>query len=226
MYNFEKEWTKAYANNSMEFPAEYLIRIFKGSYPNLTLRDSGYTGKKVCDVGCGDGRNFVMLNQCGLELYGVEVAQSIVDKVKINLELNHIPATVKVGTNDKLDFESEFFDYLISWNSCYYMGDNRTMDAYVNEFARVMKSEGYLVLSIPKKTCFIYKGAEALDSEYVTIKNDPFNVRNGERLRMFSDENDIVNTFSGHFKNFIFGSIEDDCFGFDYHWHLVVCQKK
>ena len=76
------------------------------------------------------------------------------------------------------------------------------------------------------KTCFIYHSSEKLKKGYRIIRNDPFNVRNGEILRMFENENEIQKEFSGYFKNFIFGSIHDDCFGYDYHWHLVVCQKK
>ena len=43
---------------------------------------------------------------------------------------------------------------------------------------------------------------------------------------MFEDEEEIKKTFSPEFKDFIFGSIEDDCFGLNYHWHLIVCKRK
>ena len=106
------------------------------------------------------------------------------------------------------------------------MGENGDFDVYVEEFATCLKTDGYLVLSIPKKTCFIYHDSEQLNDGYQIIRNDPFNLRNGEVLRMFENEDEIKNVFSKYFKNFIFGSIQDDCFGFDYHWHLVICQKK
>jgi ubiquinone/menaquinone biosynthesis C-methylase UbiE len=106
------------------------------------------------------------------------------------------------------------------------MQGRRNFNKYVKEFARVMKPNGYLVLSIPKKTSFIYKDSEKSNPGYQIIRNDPFNTRNGEVLRMFENENDIKKEFSTHFKNFIFGSVHDDCFGYNYHWHIVVCQKK
>jgi hypothetical protein len=43
---------------------------------------------------------------------------------------------------------------------------------------------------------------------------------------MIENEKEIEKAFSSYFTNFIFGSIEDDCFGFNYHWHLAICQKK
>jgi hypothetical protein len=80
-------------------------------------------------------------------------------------------------------------------------------------------------MSIPKKTCFIYHKSVHVKKGYRKITNDPFKVRNGQILRYFKDENEIKNVFSKNFKNFTFGSIEDDCFGLNYHWHLVICQK-
>ena len=91
---------------------------------------------------------------------------------------------------------------------------------------RILKSEGTLVLSIPKKSCFIYKNAQINEKGYCVIKNDPFKGRNGAVLRIFEDENEIKQSFEKYFKNFKFASVHDDCFGFDYHWHIIVCEKK
>ena len=89
-----------------------------------------------------------------------------------------------------------------------------------------MKKGGVLIFSIPKKTCFIYKNSEEAKPGYQIIRNDPFNLRNGEILRMFEGEKDIELSFSEYFKDFIFGSIHDDCFGFEYHWHIGTCIRR
>lgn len=226
-YNSKKEWTKAYMNDSeVEYPAEYVIRIFKGTYPKLNFDKTTFIGKKICDVSCGDGRNLILLYKCGFDVYGTELTSEIVKKTKSKL-INIIPQfDIRVGTNTHIPFDDDFFDYLLSWNACYYMGDNSDFDLHVNELSRVLKKDGHLILSIPKKTCFIYKDSEQLRKGYQIIKNDPFKVRNGEILRMFKDEKEIENVFSKHFKNFTFASIHDDCFGFNYHWHLIICQKR
>jgi len=212
--------------NEITFPVEYVIRIFKGSYPRLNLDKKSFKGKKICDVGCGDGRNFVVLKQCGFGLYGVEINEQIVKRIDEHLRKIGVRADVRVGTNEQIPFQSSFFDYLLSWNACYYLGENLEFKSHVKEFARVLKPEGYLVLSIPKKTCFIYQGSEMRKKGYQVIRKDPFNVRNGEILRMFKSEKEIEQEFSKYFKDFIFGSIEDDCFGLNYHWHMVICKKK
>lgn len=226
-YDAKKEWTKEFLSSEMAWPSEYVIRMFKGKYPKLNLRQEPFKGKRICDIGCGDGRNLVLLKQCEFEIYGVEITQEIVDRVKSNLQKAGITnASIQVGTNDNIPFENEYFDYLLSWNACYYMGQKEDFNEYVKEFARVLKKDGYLILSIPKKTCFIYHGSEELRKGYRLIKSDPFNVRNGEVLRVFENEEEIQETFSSYFSNFTFGSIHDDCFGYDYHWHLVVCKRK
>lgn len=226
-YDSRAEWTKnILGQSSLAYPAEYVIRILKGSYPNLNL-DKNYRGKKICDIGCGDGRNFIVMKECGFDLYGTEISQEIVDQVHSNLERIGITKTdVRVGSNDKIPFPDGFFDYLLSWNACYYMGQFTDFQSYVKEFSRVLKPNGLLIMSIPKKSCFIYHDCEKIGDGCIIVRNDPFNVRNGEVLRMFDCEEDIVRSFSPFFTNYIFGSDHDNCFGYDYHWHLVVCHKK
>ena len=86
-YNANSQWTKSYSNsNQMPYPAEYVIRIFKGSYPKLDFDKKSFIGKKICDIGCGIGRNLVLLHKCGFDLYGTEITQEIVNKTKSNLE--------------------------------------------------------------------------------------------------------------------------------------------
>lgn len=225
-YDAGKEWTNAILAGKLSYPSEYVIRIFKGSYPRLNLDKASFRDKKICDVGCGNGRNIPLLTQCGFSVYGTELTEKIVEGVKNNLLELGLQADIRVGRNDSLPFDDSFFDYMLSWNVCYYMGDNRDFSRHVSELARVLRKNGYLVLSIPKKTCFIYEGSEPLRKDYRIIKKDPFNVRNGEVLRFFENEKDIELAFSTYFKDFVFASVHDDCFGYNYHWHLTVCRKK
>jgi len=227
LVNTKKNWNSNYLKQkTISFPAEYVIRIFKGNYPKLHFDKQFLKNKKICDVGCGDGRNMILLQQCGFRVYGTEITEKIVNKTKSTLSNLNIKSDVRIGTNDNIQFGNDFFDFVLSWNACYYMGNGRDFDTHVDELARILKSNGHLILSIPKKTCFIFNDSKKLTNGYRIIKNDPFKIRNNEVLRIFENEKEIVKTFSRHFYNFIFASIHDDCFGFNYHWHIVVCQAK
>lgn len=227
MYDSKISWNEAYKKNDIAWPAEYIIRILKGNYPNLNLSAEIQSQMKICDVGFGDGRNFLVYNQLDLDMFGVEITEEIVEKAQNHLnsfDINHVH--LKVGNNKDIPFESNFFDFLVSWNSCYYMGNNTNFNDYLEEFARVLKKDGNFILSIPKETSFIYKNSEEIEGGYRIIKEDPFLIRNGETLKVFESEEDIEETFGRYFKDFKFASIHDDCFGFNYHWHLVVCKRK
>jgi len=224
--NAEKKWTEVIQSSTLTYPCEYVIRIFKGKYPKLDLTDK-LKNRKICDIGCGDGRNIPLLLSCGLKVSATEINLDIVNKVKSNLHMiEKNKYTVKVGLNNDLPYKNGCFDFLLSWNVCYYMGNQMDFQKHVKEYSRILKRNGILVMSIPKKSCFIYKGSKKITGGFSIIKNDPFKIRNGEILKIFQNEKDIEKEFSTNFCNFTFASIHDDCFGFEYHWHLVICHKK
>ncbi len=225
-YNAKNAWNNHFLNKEIEWPSEAVIRIFKGKYPNLNINKDNFNGKKICDIGCGDGKNLILFKSLGFDVYGIEITSEIVNKIKLNMQVAQIDNfDIRVGTNRSMPFENEYFDYILSWNACYYMGREKSFSDYVKEFARVIKKDGTLVLSIPKKSCFIYSESKEVRDGYRLIERDPRGVRSGEVLRVFEDEKEIKDSFSEYFKNFVFASISDDWFGLNLHWHIVVCQK-
>ncbi|MCX6984812.1 MAG: methyltransferase domain-containing protein, partial [Lentisphaerae bacterium] len=85
-YDAKKEWNNLFLSAGLSFPSEYVIRILKGTYPRLNLDKNAYKDGKLCDIGCGDGRNLLLAKTCGFDIYGVEISQEIVDKIKSNLK--------------------------------------------------------------------------------------------------------------------------------------------
>lgn len=233
MRDQKMDWTIGYANEEEKkgevFPSEYVIRMFKGTYPRCDLRNTeGYSGKSILDISCGgSGRDLIVLAQVGFsKIAATEISEEIVQQVRNNMSRLGIQADIRVGTNRSLPFETASFDFLLSWNVCYYFDEVIDFSAHVKEYARVCKPGGIMVFSIPKPQCYIYRDGIEKGDGLVEVTNDPFKTRNGVILRCFKDENDIVSTFGKYFEDFTFGSIEDDCFGLNYSWYIGYCRRK
>jgi SAM-dependent methyltransferase len=216
-------WTEFYTKNTeMMYPAEAVIRIFKGTYPNLKM-PRPKAGDSILDVGCGDGRHFPLFDALGMEMAGTEITTEIVDGLKGRFRGL---ADIRVGTCAELPWRDASFDYLLTWNSCYYMGLDGRFEDHVAEMARVLKTGGWIVCSVPKESCFIFDGSEQMMYGYRIILNDYFGLRNGEQMRCLLGKSDIELEFGDHFTNFCHASIDIDMFGLAYNWHVFVAERR
>ncbi len=224
-YEPKKNWTKLFNKvNDISYPAEGVIRIFKGKFPKLKLKFK--KNQKILDLGFGDGRHVLFLKNLGLNVFGSEISSDIVNKAKKNFK--SLSKNFNIGTSDKINFKSNYFDILLSWNSCYYMNpkDPFNFKQHVHEMNRVLKTNGLLILSIPKKSSFIYKNSKKIKNGYREIKDDYFKVRDGQIMRCFENKLEIEKNFKRNFKNFVHSSIDINWFGLDYHWHILIAKKK
>lgn len=227
--SIQKNYTDHYkrANLDQIFPNESIIRIFRGNYPNLNLRNIDLKDKKILDMGFGDGRNLNFFNQLGLNVHGTEITQEICDFVFDYNKQNGFSPTLKAGLANNLPFDDEQFDFVVSWSSCYYMGEapnHFKFEDHLKEFNRVLKPGGLLIFMIPMKSSFLFEGSDEFESGYVKI-TDRYGVRNNQIMRRFEDKTDLINTFSDFFTDLKLGQIYDDIFGENVHSYLGVCKK-
>lgn len=215
--------------DSYLFPNEYVVRTFLGTYPKLTM-NRNYSGAKICDVACGDGRNITLLHKLRFEIYATEVTQKICDitRSKLLAHSDKIPIDIRPGLNSALPFDAGIFDYLLSWNACYYMQDEASdMREHVAEFARVMKRHGYLIAAVPGPDCFSLAGAKELGNNLIRINTTSrWDILNGSIYYRFASFDHIEAVFGSHFHNFQRCQISDDCFGLPLHYFIFVCQKR
>jgi SAM-dependent methyltransferase len=220
-------WTSFYLKTPVSYPAEAVIRIFKGQYPNLKMKKP-HLGDIAVDVGCGDGRHLQLFRSLGMESVGIEITQAICDSVAKNIRADQY-TRLAVGTNDNIPLDNEYADYVLSWNSCYYMGvGSGNFEDNVIEMARILKPGGALIVSVPQPSCFIFEDIDfdKCFGDYVQIRSEYFGLRAGETMRFFGTRDEFADAFSGNFDNFCHSSIDIDCFGLRYSWWVLVAQKK
>lgn len=224
--NLHSRYVDAYRTTpDLMYPAGTVIRIFKGNYLELSLPKADYEQSSILDVGCNDDRRLVFLSgNLGFDAYGVEPTDELVKVVASNVSEASGNAEVHSGTNRYLPFREQVFEYLLSWNSCYYIEEEHQFDfpGHVREYARVVRDGGRIFFSIPKASSFNNEDAEPIGDGYRINKNAWYGTRDGAVLRRFGDLGEIIDAFSMQFENFTTASTHNDFFGYNYHWLLLL----
>jgi SAM-dependent methyltransferase len=225
--NINENYTKFYGSKNYVkvYPTEFVVRILLAKYPHLNYQKPK-AGDSVLDVGFGDGRNTVFLCDLSLKVSGIEISPEIVGMAKERLQkLGHTPHLC-VGRNSRIPYDNEKFDYILACHSCYYCDEGETIKDNIKEYARVLKTGGFLIASVPDRQSYIFNNSRTLPDGTSEIASDPYGNRIGYRLHSFETVGEIEDCFSPLFKNFSFGRARNDYFGVDERVFWVVCEKR
>jgi SAM-dependent methyltransferase len=207
------------------YPVEFVVRAFLGNYPRLKSDISSYPGKRVLDLGFGDGRNMPLLHNLGMRVFGVEISQDICDLTQVRMQRLGVDVETRVGRNSEIPYDTGFFDIVLACHSCYYVDSGSRFEDNSREIARVLGPGGSFVCSAPIGTNYILRGARDLGDGHMEITNDPYGVRNGSILKKFDREADIKEALSPAFEDFAIGSCRNDFWGIEEHMWTVVCRR-
>jgi ubiquinone/menaquinone biosynthesis C-methylase UbiE len=98
---------------------------------------------RVLDVGTGPGRLLVAIHQLNpaLELYGLDISQSMIELARENLA--DVPVNLRIGSIARTDYQSDFFD-LVTCTGSFYLWDDPKQG--LDEIHRILKpgGKGYL----------------------------------------------------------------------------------
>ncbi|MGB3338258.1 MAG: class I SAM-dependent methyltransferase [Devosia sp.] len=205
------------------YPVEFVVRALLGKYPRHAANASVYPGQRVLDLGFGDGRNMPLMHNLGMEIHGVEIAPEICELTAARMERLGISTHLVVGRNATLPFDDAYFDRILACHACYYVDHGQTFADNVREIARVTRSGGEFILSLPKASSYIFSGAEDIGDGHMKIANDPYGVRNGSILKKFDTEDHIRAALDPAFTDVAIGSCQNDFWGVEEHVWTVVC---
>lgn len=221
------KWARAHrklaeSGRELLWPSETLIRLFKGPY--LPSMSGNHRDKKVLDVGFGNGNNLIFLGSLGLDLYGTEVTQAIVDTGADRLATLGYQADLQVGTNRALPYESDTFDYLVSWNVVHYEDNERDIRAAIAEYARVLKPGGRLFLSTTGPDHKILLNSRSVgEHRYQIGRDDDF--RKGQVFFYFDTKEVVHDYFSPSFSEVQVGRTYDHLLTETLDWFIVSAVK-
>ncbi|MBE0515246.1 class I SAM-dependent methyltransferase [Sulfurimonas sp.] len=226
--NINDNYTSFYKKKEIKYlyPTEFVVRTFKASYPNLRTKIEEGKNQKVLDIGFGDGRNSVFLAKEGYLTYGIEITEEICEMARQRFKEQGLHAEFKVGRNNNIPYEDEYFDIVLACHSSYYLDGDDKFEHNLNEISRVIKQGGVFITSLPNDNSYIFKDAVRQNDGSFLIQNDYYNNRNGYRLQSFESAEEIEKRIQDYFTNFSFGHAYNDYYGIDEKVFWVVCEKR
>jgi SAM-dependent methyltransferase len=109
------------------------------------LKGSFNVNSSILDAGCGDGRNLVYFLRSGYEVFAVDQNPQAIQQVRLLAKtLNPIlPAeNFQVSTVEKMSFQGERFDAVISNAVLHFASDERRFYQMIEEMWRVLSKGG------------------------------------------------------------------------------------
>lgn len=108
------------------------------------------TGVKILDLGCGIGLHTIDLAKCGYRVWGLDISPAAIKLAfsnarKANVNINFLTSSMK----QRLPYKNSFFDGVICLRVLNH-GTKSEIRSVVNEIYRVLKPDGYVVVSAQK----------------------------------------------------------------------------
>ena len=129
------------ANESVEFSA--------------TLHEyAAFAGKRVLDVGCGNGYVLSRYAQAGALTTGVDLTRAAVELCRRRFEYAHLPGDFRQANAEALPFADDTFDCVTSMGVLHHTPDTV---AAVSEVFRVLKPEGRLIVMFYHRNSALYR---------------------------------------------------------------------
>jgi len=153
-------WNNSYGRgeNNILYPQVEVIKFlnkfikkkinFLGDYQNILNETNNEKKLVALDFGCGVARHAILMEEFGIESYGLDISEEAIAKGRMNAELLGYKSMVdrlNVIKEKKILFKDKFFDFSIAQSSL----DSMTFDnakIFFKELSRVTKKYIHLTL--------------------------------------------------------------------------------
>ena len=127
-------------------PADRFYNIAYQSY--YVFRDrllSGCAGKRVLEIGCGQGDNSIALARAGAVTTGIDISDVAVENAKSAAEARSVHAAFLVMDAENMSFSNEAFDLVFGAGILHHL----TLESVLPEIARLLVPAGHALFIEP-----------------------------------------------------------------------------
>jgi ubiquinone/menaquinone biosynthesis C-methylase UbiE len=134
-----------------EYSLGYFEAVEHDRYENYApwmrefINFGSYAGKKVLEVGVGQGTDLVQFAKGGADVSGIDIAQRHLELATRNFEVRGLRANLKYASAAAIPFESDSFDVVYCFGVLHHT-DNTVR--CLSECYRVLKADGELILGL------------------------------------------------------------------------------
>jgi len=218
--NYDEGYRKGYDHL---YPNENILRLERWYFK---------TGKgRLLDHGYGFGANLIYLAERGYFVEGIDVAESAKDLVLRKLKdkkalLDRISLkTLTAEAGDKLLYADNYFDYILSNQTVYHLGDKILIDLLLAEFLRILKPGGKMIVTLMGPTNILCQAGKKVDEhvyEYLDVTGSLG--RKPMRVYVFENEEHVREAFN-KFQIDEIGWFDNNYCGINGYHFVVLCSK-
>lgn len=143
---------------------------------------------KILDLGCGTGRHTIFFAEKGLKIYAQDKSELALNLLKEQIKKEHKIKTIKDEIN-KIPFPNQFLDVVISTATLHH-GKKKQIKNWFREIMRVLKPNGFLIISILSRNDRGYDTGEEIESG---TKIDISDIFDTEIPHHFFTKKEIIN---------------------------------
>lgn len=170
---YERRYQKVYENGVGTWESTSANQSLMAVYKQF---NHYFNGKKVIDLGCGEGRDSIYLKTLGIDVVGVDISCSALIKARElaklqNLDIDFIESNVLFLNA----FENESFDTAINMGCLHMIVEDRERKEHIKNVHRILKEDGIFIVDHCQRDWgknFFSLPPELYDKEKMVIGNE------------------------------------------------------
>jgi len=126
-------------------------------------------GAKVLEIGVGMGIDTALLCKMGFRVTGIDLTEKSVQATKARLAFYNLPAKIRTGNAEDLEFDDESFDVVYSFGVLHHTPNT---EKAIGEIHRVLKKDGIAFIMLYHRHSLNYLAHKITNTSFDGTKDD------------------------------------------------------